>query len=76
MITVNLDAQLEDQLTRLAKQEHSTPSELVKGLIATYVAQHKPQSQWDAFVEGLPRVKAFEQTDPMSLQKAMRDEWN
>jgi predicted DNA-binding protein len=47
MITLRLDAQLEQEITSLAKQMGVSKSALVRDSIQQFIAQRKPASAWE-----------------------------
>ena len=76
MITIDLDPELEVTLEAVAKQEHSSPSEIIKRLVNLYITQKQESELLINLVKDLPEIACFKNKDPLAIQRALRDEWN
>ena len=76
MLTLELEPELEMNLTNIAQQEQRSVSDLIKQLINRYLKEKQESDLLVDFVKTLPKIACFENQDPLALQKAMRDEWN
>lgn len=74
MLTIDLE--LEKSLQALAKQEHSSPNEIIRKLISQYLSQKQSSELVTDIVKDLPEFPCFANQDPLQLQRALRDEWN
>jgi predicted transcriptional regulator len=75
MLTIQLDDDIERTLNQLAEQEHIKPEQLIRKLIARYANTDKEPELLTDIIKGLPELPTFS-NDPLSIQRAMRDEWN
>ena len=73
MLTV--DPELEKKLKALAKQENCSPDEMIERLVNIYLAQKQHNELLADMAAQLPIITCFEQQDPLTAQKALRDEW-
>jgi len=73
---LTLDLELEKSLRALARQEHSSPNEIIKKLISQYVSQKQSSELVTDLVKDLPEFPCFANQDPLQLQRSLRDEWN
>jgi len=76
MLNIELEPELEATLNIMAQNEHSSPSELIKWLINRYIQEKQQSELLIDIVSTLPEIACFKGQDPLSLQKAMRDEWD
>ena len=76
MLTIELEPELEKILNAMAQKEHSSPSEIIKQLIKSYLKEKQEPELLTDIAATLPKIACFENQDPLELQKAMRDEWN
>lgn len=76
MLTIELEPELETALNAVAEQEHSSPTEIIKQLLNTYLQEKQSSELLIDIVATLPKIACFENHDPLVLQKAMRDEWD
>ncbi|MFA6063055.1 MAG: hypothetical protein WC736_10675 [Gallionella sp.] len=73
---LTIDFELEESLRAIAEQEHSSPNEIIKKLIHQYIGQTQSSDLLVNIAKDLPEIACFKNQDPLTLQKAMRDEWN
>lgn len=76
MLTIELEPELESTLNAMAKNEHSSPNELIKWLINRYIQEKQQSELLIDIVSTLPEIACFKGQDPLEIQKAMRDEWD
>ncbi|MBN6741978.1 hypothetical protein JKG47_15835 [Acidithiobacillus sp. MC6.1] len=70
-----LDQSLEADLLDIARKEHRTPEQILNQLLADYLSRKQAEECLVAAAGNLPMIQAFAGKDPLSLQKAMRDDW-
>jgi hypothetical protein len=75
MISIDLEPELEMTLEAVAKQEQSSPGEIIKRLINFYITQKKDSGLLTDLVNDLPEIDFFKNKDPLIIQRALRDEW-
>jgi len=77
MISIDLEPEpeLEMTLEAVAKQEQSSPGEIIKRLINLYITQKKDSGLLTDCVDDLPEIACFKNKAPLIIQRALRDEW-
>ena len=76
MLTIELEPDTQQLLDKIAQNEHSSPSELIKRLITSYIQEKQQSELLIDRVATLPEIACFKGQDPLDIQKAMRDEWD
>jgi len=73
MQTLKLNDDLASQLQQTAKHAHLSANELIAKLLKQYNTNSSPLLT--DIMNDLPNIDAFN-TDPVTLQRAMRNEWD
>ena len=76
MQTLQISDQAASQLQALAKQEHVSSSELIERLIKKHNEEQTKQHERLTDFAGILADSPSFVGDPLSIQKAMRDEWD
>ena len=76
MLTIDLDHKLEASLLEIAKQEHTSPTQVINDLLAQYLSSRQSADLLVNIAKDLPKVALFADRDPLVIQKEMRDEWH
>ena len=76
MLTIDLEPELETALKAVLEIEHRSPSELIQQLLNAYLKEKQSSELLVDIATTLPKIACFENQTPLTLQKAMRDEWS
>ncbi|MCG7755051.1 MAG: hypothetical protein LZF63_00105 [Nitrosomonas sp.] len=73
---LTIDPQLEEKLKTLAKQEHSSPDEIVTRLVDEYIQRKQAAGLLIDIIDDLPEIACFKYQNPLDMQMRLRDEWH
>ncbi|MBX9637309.1 MULTISPECIES: hypothetical protein [Nitrosomonas] len=73
---LTIDPKLEAKLETLAKQEHSSPDEIVTRLVNEYIQRKQESGLLIEIINDLPEVTCFKYQNPLDMQMQLRDEWH
>ena len=76
MISIDLEPELEITLEEVAKQERTSPSEIIKQLSKLYINRKQDSELLLDVVNDLPEISCFKNKDPLVIQSNLRDEWS
>lgn len=73
---LTIDPKLEAKLETLAKQEHSSPDEIVTRLVNEYIQRKQESGLLIEIINDLPEITCFKYQNPLDMQMQLRDEWH
>jgi len=73
---LTIDPKLEAKLETLAKQEHSSPDEIVTRLVNEYIQRKQESELLIEIINNLPEITCFKYQNPLDMQMQLRDEWH
>ena len=73
---LTIDPKLEEKLKTLAKQEHSSPDEIVTRLVDEYIQRKQASGLLIDIINDLPEIACFKHQNPLDMQMQLRDEWH
>ncbi|PTQ75461.1 hypothetical protein C8R26_12453 [Nitrosomonas oligotropha] len=73
---LTIDPKLEAKLETLAKQEHSSPDEIVTRLVNEYIQRKQESGLLIEIINDLPEIACFKYQNPLDVQMQLRDEWH
>ena len=73
---LTIDPKLEAKLETLAKQEHSSPDEIVTRLVNEYIQRKQESGLLIEIINDLPEIACFKYQNPLDIQMQLRDEWH
>lgn len=73
---LTIDPKLEAKLEMLAKQEHSSPDEIVTRLVNEYIQRKQESGLLIEIINDLPEIACFKYQNPLDMQMQLRDEWH
>lgn len=73
---LTIDPKLEAKLETLAKQEHSSPDEIVTRLVNEYIQRKQESGLLIEIINDLPEMACFKYQNPLDMQMQLRDEWH
>ncbi|MER0171255.1 MAG: hypothetical protein DU489_11730 [Nitrosomonas sp.] len=73
---LTIDPKLEAKLETLAKQEHSSPDEIVTRLVNEYIQRKQESGLLIEIINDLPEIACFKYQNPLDMQMQLRDEWH
>jgi|GEM_PF-655401 len=78
-ITITINENLEQKVSELAQQLHSSAEDIVTSILAKYFTDSSSSDTTNSFSElakELPTFSCFGNQDPLAMQQTMRNEWN
>lgn len=73
---LTIDPKLEAKLETLAKQEHSSPDEIVTRLVNEYIQRKQESGLLIEIINDLPEIACFKYQNPLDMQMQLRDDWH